>query len=90
MAVESEQTVGELITQVRLDIRELMTEVKSLKNLGEKIEQIRDRTIQVEESVDYAHRRLDRIDKVIYWGSTTIIGALLIGSVALLYKNQGG
>lgn len=37
-----------------------------------------------------AHKRLDRIDKIVFWAATTIIGGLFVGAIALLYSNQGG
>jgi hypothetical protein len=41
------------------------------------------------QSAKAAHHRLDRIEKIVYWASTTIIGALLVGAVSLLFKFKG-
>jgi hypothetical protein len=41
------------------------------------------------QSAKAAHHRLDRIEKIVYWVSTTIIGALLVGAVSLLFKFKG-
>lgn len=90
VVIEREESVGELITQLRLDIRELMTEVKSLKSMSDKMEDIRDRTIKAEDSSKSAHLRLNAHDKIIFWAGTTIIGGLIIGAITLLYKIQGG
>jgi len=37
-----------------------------------------------------AHHRLDRIDKIIFWAGTTVIGSIVVGAIALLYKSKGG
>lgn len=37
-----------------------------------------------------AHHRLDRIDKIIFWAGTTVIGAIVVGAISMLYKSQGG
>jgi hypothetical protein len=36
-----------------------------------------------------AIRRLDKVDKIIFWAGTTVIGAVILGLVTLLIK-QGG
>ena len=36
------------------------------------------------EKVNSAHKRLDRIDKIIFWAGTTIIGALIVGAIKIL------
>ncbi|MGE7828954.1 hemolysin XhlA family protein [Paenibacillus sp. NPDC093718] len=38
------------------------------------------------QSTKSAHQRLDRIDKIIFWAGTTIIGAVVAGAITLLYK----
>jgi hypothetical protein len=37
-------------------------------------------------------RRLDKVDKIIFWASTTVIGSVLLALLAMLYKttNEGG
>jgi hypothetical protein len=36
-----------------------------------------------------ANRRLDKLDKIVFWAGTTIVGAVVLGLIALLIK-QGG
>jgi hypothetical protein len=31
-----------------------------------------------------AHKRLDRIDRIIFWASTTIIGAMIVAIIAFI------
>jgi hypothetical protein len=37
-------------------------------------------------SVKSAHHRIDKIDKIIFWAGTAIIGALVVGAISLLFK----
>lgn len=39
-------------------------------------------------STKSAHKRLDKIDKIIWWASTTIIGAVILALLALVLKTN--
>lgn len=43
---------------------------------------------QALESTKSAHKRLDKIDKVIFWAGTTIIGAVIVALLALVIKTN--
>lgn len=36
-----------------------------------------------------ALHRIEKIDKVIFWAATTVIGALIVGATALLFRFRG-
>lgn len=38
------------------------------------------------ESTKSAHRRIDKIDKIIFWLSTTVIGAVILAVLTLVIK----
>lgn len=38
------------------------------------------------ESTKSAHRRLDKVDKIIFWVSTTIIGFVMLALIATLWQ----
>lgn len=40
-------------------------------------------------STKSAHKRLDKVDKIIWWVSTSIIGTVIVALLALIIKNQG-
>lgn len=42
--------------------------------------------VQALETAKSAHKRLDKIDKIIFWAGTTIIGAVILGLLTLLWK----
>lgn len=59
------------------------------------VNQIRDTAHRAEDKADEAlastksaHHRLNKIDKVIWWVSTTIIGAVMIALIALVIKTN--
>lgn len=66
--------------------------------IGEKLDSvnhIRDTANRAEDKADEAlsstksaHKRLDNIDKVIWWASTTIIGAVILALLALVLKTN--
>ncbi|MBP2898918.1 hemolysin XhlA family protein [Escherichia coli] len=62
---------------------------EKVNNMNEKL----DRAINANEiavkalaSADSAHKRLDKIDKIIFWVGTTIIGLVLVAVVGLTLK----
>lgn len=38
------------------------------------------------ESTKSAHKRLDKLDKIVWWVATSIIGAVIVGLMALVIK----
>lgn len=68
--------------------------------IGEKLDginHIRDTANRAEDKADEAlastksaHHRLNKIDKIIWWVSTTIIGAFIVALLALVIKSNGG
>lgn len=40
-------------------------------------------------STKSAHLRIDRLDKIVFWAGTTMIGAIIVGAVSLLFKFKG-
>lgn len=86
MSIEEEKALS--------DIRERIVRVETkLDDLIEDLRaavEARDIARDAMQYAKSAHRRLDRIDKVIFWAATTIIGAIIVGAISLLYKTQGG
>lgn len=58
---EEIKALHELITNVRLDLRELSTKMDGIKDLTRKVEEIRDIANKAFESTKVAHHRLDEI-----------------------------
>jgi hypothetical protein len=49
----------------------------------------RDLAQEALQSTKAAHKRLDRIDKIIFWAATTVIGGVILAILALLIKMKG-
>lgn len=81
--VEPFNKLNESVTQVRLDIRELMTEIRSLKSLQETVNNHESRISKSEDSSSSAHKRLDKVDKMVFWIATLIIGSVIVGVISL-------
>jgi hypothetical protein len=41
------------------------------------------------QSTKAAHHRLDRLEKIVYWASTTIIGSVILAVIAMVLKTKG-
>lgn len=44
--------------------------------------------LEAMQSAKAAHHRLDRLEKIVYWAGTTIIGAVILGVVSLLWGGK--
>lgn len=83
------EKLNENLTQVRLDIRELMTEVRGLKELKNTVDEHETRISKVEDSSKVAHKRLDKIDKLVFWLGTTVVGAVILAVLSLVIIKGG-
>ena len=65
--------MNENVTNVRLDIRELTTEIRNIKEMQAMVIDHNTRIYANEGSVVTAHKRLDKIDKMVYGVITAFI-----------------
>ena len=78
--------MNENVTNVRLDIRELTTEVRNIKEMQAMVIDHNTRIYANESSVVTAHNRLDKIDKIVY-GVITAFIVSWIGLVIWIAQN---
>ena len=78
--------MNENVTNVRLDIRELTTEVRNIKEMQAMVIDHNTRIYANEGSVVTAHKRLDKIDKMVYGVITAVIVSWL-GLVIWIAQN---
>lgn len=76
------------LVNVRLDIRELTTEVRSLKALQEQVASHETKIIQNEAKSEAAHKRLDKHDKIIWWFATSVGGSVILAVMSLVLINN--
>lgn len=90
--LESDKYFKELtenMIQVRLDIRELTTEVRSLKDLQKTVNDHQVSIKTLEKSDKAAHKRLDKIDKIHFWVTTLVLGAVILMVLASSWEGGG-
>nr|WP_206774498.1 hemolysin XhlA family protein [Bacillus cereus group sp. N8] len=50
---------------------------------------VREVAIEAQQSAKSAHLRVDRLDKLVFWIGTTVIGAVITGGITMLFKVVG-
>ncbi|WP_138751133.1 hypothetical protein [Paenibacillus sinopodophylli] len=58
----------------------------TVQRLVEKFEVNNDIAREALDKSKSAHRRLDGIDRIIFWGGTTVIGAVVLSVIAFIVK----
>lgn len=58
----------------------------TVQKLVEKFEVNNDLAREALDKAKSAHHRLDGIDKIIFWGGTTIIGAIILSAITFIIK----
>lgn len=58
----------------------------NVNRLVEKLDKSDDLAKEAAQSARSAHKRIDGHDRVIFWAATMIIGSLIAGGIALLWK----
>lgn len=80
------QKLHELITNVRLDLRELNTKFDSIKDLHKKVDEVENVSNKAMDSASSAHKRMDKIEKIHGWLLTTFIGGILLAAAGFVAK----
>ena len=71
--------IRERVVRVETKI-DTMTDVQKTANEAEKVAN------KAMDSSKSAHKRIDKIDKVIFWIATTVIGAVILAILTLIFK----
>ena len=58
----------------------------SVNRLVDRLEQSDDIAREADQRSKSAHHRLDKIDKIIYWASTTVFGAIIVAVMAFIFR----
>lgn len=58
----------------------------TVQRLVEKFEANNDIAREALDKAKSAHHRLDGIDKIVFWGGTTVIGAIVLAAIAFIVK----
>ncbi|MEK8128650.1 hemolysin XhlA family protein [Paenibacillus filicis] len=89
MPTDETKQLSEQLVALRLDLVRMETKIDGIKDLTKKVEEIDDRAKESLQSTRSAHKRLDRVEKVVNWAATTIIGSVILAAMAMLLKGKG-
>lgn len=67
-------------------IIEMKEDIASIKSILSTMANTNNVALEALQSSKSAHHRLDRIEKIVYWAGTTIIGALIVGAISIFLK----
>jgi Haemolysin XhlA len=65
--------------------KEILMSLTRLETKVDLLGNVREIAIESQQSAKSAHLRLDRLDKIIFWAGTTIIGGVILGAIGLLF-----
>jgi Haemolysin XhlA len=65
--------------------KEILMSLARLETKMDNLGNVKEVSNEALQSSKNAHLRIDRIDKIIFWAGTTIIGGVVIGAIGLLF-----
>lgn len=84
--------INKVITDIRVTVGKIEEKIdnisSSMNEAKNTADEARTTANKALDSTKSAHRRLDKMDKLVFWVSTTIIGAVLLALVATLWQNS--
>ncbi|MDC2863796.1 hemolysin XhlA family protein [Bacillus sp. BP-3] len=71
------------------EFRELLVGLTRVETKLDSLGNVKDVAIDAQQSAKSAHLRIDRLDKLVFWIGTTVIGAIITGAIMALFKVAG-
>jgi hypothetical protein len=71
--------------EVNTTEKEILMSLARLETKMDNLGNVKEVSNEALQSSKNAHLRIDRIDKIIFWAGTTIIGGVVIGAIGLLF-----
>lgn len=78
----------EILSKILQRLVRVETKIDGLASVERKVDETDDIAKDALASTKSAHRRLDKVDKVINWTATTIIGAVIIALLSLIFMTN--
>lgn len=75
-----------ILTEVRVTMARLEEKIDNMSETKSTADEAKLTANKAMESTKSAHRRLDKMDKIIFWASTLIIGAVVLALIATAFK----
>ena len=76
----------EILTEIRERMVRVETKIDTMTDIQETANQAKEIAVEALSSTKSAHKRIDKIDKVIFWLATTVIGAVVTAVLTLVIK----
>lgn len=80
----SEQA-NKVLTDILERIVRVETKIDAMSDVKDTATRAKDVAEEALASTKSAHHRIDKIDKIIFWVGTTVIGAVILGLLATLF-----
>lgn len=81
--------IYEKLTEILERTVRVETKVDNLTEEQQSIEEVRNVAFDAQSMARSAHKRIEKIDKIIFWIATTVIGAVIFAVLALIFVEKG-
>ncbi|MFN0624046.1 hemolysin XhlA family protein [Bacillus anthracis] len=71
------------------DMKELLVGLTRVETKLDTLGNVKEVAIEAQQSAKSAHLRVDRLDKLVFWLGTTVIGGVIVGAITALFKFAG-
>jgi hypothetical protein len=71
------------------DMKELLVGLTRVETKLDTLGNVKEVAIEAQQSAKSAHMRVDRLDKLVFWLGTTVVGAVIVGGITALFKFAG-
>lgn len=84
--VDDLKELQKTLTDLRLEMRELVTEVRGLKDMQKEFDTTKQTAGKAKDRAEEAHVRMDKIERIHWWLFTTIGGTAIVAVIAFALK----
>lgn len=77
-----------ILSDIRERVVRVETKIDLMTNVEDTAKEAKEIAVKALESTKSAHRRLDKVDKLIFWVGTTVIGAVLLALITSLWVSN--
>lgn len=77
-----------ILSDIRERIVRVETKIDGMTDVQDTADEAKSIASDALASTKSAHRRIDKIDKLVFWAGTTIVGAVIVALLALLWTSN--
>lgn len=78
--------VNNMLSDIRERMVRVETKIDSMTDVQNMANDAKETATQALSSTRSAHKRLDKIDKIIFWLGTTVLGSVVTGVITLMWR----